>query len=163
MEKRPKIVARDLAGRGMGRGFRMEVPRVPGLNEDGELPRFPGVPDGFRMIFDGELGGLALTELNPDLGEYFGAKEGVLVLKTPRDSTMALKAGDVILAIDGRTPTSAAHAQRILRSYDAGETAKLEILRRQKRMTIAWKVPERDWKWRRSMPRDDEKGKIERS
>jgi S1-C subfamily serine protease len=102
-----------------------------------------------------------LADINPELGEYFGAKEGVLVLSTPRDTTLPLKAGDVIVSIDGRTPTSEAHARRILGSYDGGETAKLEILRRQKKLTVSWKVPERDWKWRE--PRRVEKRKVERS
>jgi hypothetical protein len=163
-----KIVARDLSSGKMGRKFRVEVPDMPGMSGGGDLSDLPMLPDGpagFSMIFGGEPGGLALTELNPDLGEYFGAKEGVLVLKTPRDSTLALKAGDVILAIDGRTPTSAAHAQRILRSYDAGETAKLEILRKQKKLTVLWKVPEGEWKRRGpgGGPRKVELEKVERS
>jgi len=56
--------------------------------------------------------------------------------------------GDVILTIDGRTPTSEAHARRILGSYDGGETAKLDILRKQKKLTVSWKLPEREGKWK---------------
>lgn len=159
-----KIVARELPGRETRRSFRMAMPGVPGIGDDDDFsPMLRNGRPGFDMIFGGEAGGLALTELNPDLGEYFGAKEGILVLKTPRDSTLPLKAGDVILAIDGRTPTSAAHAQRILRSYDAGETAKLDILRKQKKLTVVWKVPARDWKWRQSGPKEIERVKVERS
>ena len=33
---------------------------------------------------------------------------------------------------------------RILRSYDKGETVSIDILRKQKRMTVAWKVPARE-------------------
>jgi S1-C subfamily serine protease len=161
--KKAKIVARELTGMGMGHGFRRGLPRM-GL--EGEFP--PGMPllpdDGggdFRLFIDGEGRGLHLADLNPELGEYFGAKQGVLVLETPKDSTLPLKAGDVILTIDGRTPTSEGHARRILRSYDAGETAKLEILRKQKKLTLSWKVPEREWKWQ--APGSREKVKIERS
>jgi len=55
-----------------------------------------------------------------------------------------LKGGDVILSIGGRKPTSPTHAMRILRSYDEGETVSVEIMRKQKRMTLAWKVPARE-------------------
>jgi len=61
-----------------------------------------------------------------------------------------LKAGDVILKIDGREPKSVSQADRILRSYDSGETAKLEVMRKQKRITVSWAVPERkarEWDW----------------
>ncbi|MGH7517165.1 MAG: PDZ domain-containing protein [Gemmatimonadales bacterium] len=92
-------------------------------------------------------GGLELVELNPDLGEYFGTNEGLLVVRAPADSAIPLKAGDVIVAIDGRKPQSAAHAHRILRSYEDGEKAKVEVLRKRKRTTLEWTVPERDG-WR---------------
>src|SRR5437868_847061 len=41
-------------------------------------------------------------------------------------------------------PTTPSHAMRILRSYDKGETVSIDILRKQKRMTVAWKVPARE-------------------
>lgn len=98
--------------------------------------------------FHGRAGGLELVELNPDLGEYFGTTEGLLVVRAPSDSAVPLKAGDVIVTIDGRRPQSAAHAHRILGSYEDGEKAKLEVLRKRKRTTLEWSVPERD-RWER--------------
>jgi S1-C subfamily serine protease len=88
--------------------------------------------------------GLNLVEMNAGLGEYFGTSEGLLVTEAPRDSTIPLRAGDVILTIGGRTPTSEAHAQRILASYAPGETIKVEIMRKKSRQTVSWTVPERD-------------------
>ncbi len=82
--------------------------------------------------------------LNSDLGEYFGTKEGVLVVKAPADSTLPLRGGDVITSIGGRKPANPSHAMRILRSYEKGETVSIEILRKQKRMTLTWKVPARE-------------------
>src|ERR1041385_587510 len=46
-------------------------------------------------------GDLELVSLNSDLGEYFGAKDGVLVVKAPADSSLPLKGGDVITSIGG--------------------------------------------------------------
>ena len=71
-----------------------------------------------------------------------------MVVRAPSDSAAPLKAGDVIVTIDGRKPQSAAHAHRILGSYEDGEKAKLEVLRKRKRTTIEWSVPERD-RWER--------------
>ncbi len=96
-----------------------------------------------NLFFGGGMTGLDLAELNEDLAEYFGTDKGALVMKAPRDSTMALKGGDVIVAIDGRSVESPSHALRILRSYNSGETATLDIMRRQQRMSINWTVPER--------------------
>jgi len=93
-------------------------------------------PDGFglqagpNMLFmrTHHAGGLALVPMSRDLGEYFGTADGFLVVKPPADSASPLKAGDVILAIDGRKPQSVEHAHRILSSYAPGEKAKLDVM-----------------------------------
>ena len=105
----------------------------------------PGGMGGvMELIMGGPWGGIELVSLNPDLGDYFGTREGVLVVRASADSTLPLKGGDVILAIGGRKPTSPMHAMRILRSYDSGETVSLDVLRKQKRTTLTWKVPDAD-------------------
>ena len=111
-------------------------PEPPGM-------AMPRMPDMNFEFFGSPWGDLEVVSLNPDLGEYFGTKEGVLVVKAPADSSLPLKGGDVILSIGGRKPTSPSHAMRILRSYEPGETVALDIMRKQKRVTVSWKVPER--------------------
>ena len=85
------------------------------------------------------------------------------MLKVRPESGGELRAGDVILTIDGRAPTSEAHARRILGSYDSGETAKLEIMRKQKKQTLAWKAPERDREFQWKTPGTRERVRVERS
>lgn len=167
--KKAKIVAAELGQFSM-RGFRMDGPngrmwRMPRLEVQ------PGFPEGMRMfeggpgeirIFGRMDGGLDLTDLNADLGEYFGAKEGALVLRTPGDSANPLKAGDVILSIDGRATKNEAQARRILRSYGEGESAKLEVLRKQKKITLTWK-PQADGEWKMRTPRPPRRPAGERS
>jgi C-terminal processing protease CtpA/Prc len=110
---------------------------------------------GFRFFSDGPEGpgllhwiseegtmGLKLATVNAGLGEYFNAKSGALVLDVPSDSTIQLKAGDVIVAIDGRAVTSEEQARRILRSYADGETAKVEVMRQKKKTSVNWKAPD---------------------
>jgi len=111
----------------------------------GRMPMFPGWDGGgsggFSFCFGDAWCDMELVNLNPDLGEYFGTREGILVVKAPADSSLPVRGGDVILAIGGRHPTSASHAMRILRSYEANETVAIEILRKQKRTTVTWHVP----------------------
>ena len=87
--------------------------------------------------------GLALVQMSRDLGEYFGTSEGLLVVKPPVDSASPLKAGDVILAIDGRKPQSVEHGLKILGSYAPGEKAKLDVMRKRQRTSLTWTAPER--------------------
>jgi len=131
--KKATLVAEDL-------GWMPNVRVMPGM------PSMPDMPDmrHFEFSFGMPWGDLELVSLNPDLGEYFGTKEGVLVVKAPADSSLPLKGGDVITSIGGRKPANPSHAMRILRSYEKGETVSIEILRKQKRLTVAWKVPSRE-------------------
>lgn len=87
---------------------------------------------------------IELVTLNPELGQYFGTAEGVLVVRAPSDQTLGLQSGDVILSIDGRTPTNPSHALRILRSYNRGETITIEVMRDKRRRTLTATVPERE-------------------
>lgn len=122
------------------------IRRFPGLTLE-RLPRPDRVevlrnPEGARaMLFmRSPLGELELAPMNPDLGSYFGTSEGILVIRAPAGSELGLKGGDVILTVDGRTPASPASLLRILRSYEAGESFKLEILRQRKRETVTGKL-----------------------
>lgn len=108
-------------------------------------------PGNFSLFMDGH-GGLQMMEMNADLGEYFGTSEGLLVTQAPGDSTIPLRAGDVILSIDGRKPTSVAHALRIIGSYDEGETVKVEVMRKRQRVNVEWKVEERETRFRSMLP-----------
>src|SRR3989442_15547105 len=56
-------------------------------------------PQSFSFCFGETWCDLELVNLNADLGEYFGTKEGILVVKAPADSSLPLKAGDVILSV----------------------------------------------------------------
>ena len=137
--KKAALVAEDLGG-----SFRMEMPNIE-MTMPHIAPGMPGMPgmEGWEL-FGSQWGDLELVNLNPDLGEYFGTREGVLVVRAPSDSSLPVHSGDVILSIAGRKPTSPSHAMRILHSYEAGETVSLDIVRKQKRMTVTWKVPTRE-------------------
>jgi membrane-associated protease RseP (regulator of RpoE activity) len=149
-QRNAMVVAADLGGAewslgwGPGEGRVVELER---MMRDHDLPMadmersMAGMGDRFEFRFGGGGPGLELAEMNAGLGEYFGTATGVLVLDNPADSTLPLKAGDVILAIDGRTPASVGQARRILGSYDSGDVAKFEIMRMKKKAAVSWTVP----------------------
>lgn len=93
--------------------------------------------DGMGQRFHG----MEFATLSEQLGSYFGVKSGVLVVRAGSNQAFKLKDGDVIVAIDGREPTSAQHAGRILRSYQAGEKLSIRIQRDRKAQNIEVTVP----------------------
>jgi S1-C subfamily serine protease len=126
-----------------GGPFDVTMPRAGVLLGHGGLAG-PGEGDMEWPIEGRSVAGLELATVTPSLGKYFGASQGVLVLRAPRQEGWKLQDGDVILAIDGREPSSGAHASRILRSYQAGERLTLRVMRERKALDLAIAVPEVD-------------------
>jgi S1-C subfamily serine protease len=127
--------------------FRFDVAR-PNLAFTWEGPQegrvFRGVaPNLISSYMPFQWFNMELVELDAGLGGYFGTTEGLLVVRAPDDDSFALKSGDVILSIDGRAPTSPAHALRIMRSYEPGESMTIDIMREKKRQAVTVTIPER--------------------
>jgi S1-C subfamily serine protease len=108
------------------------------------LERFEMAGPHWQFFSGSPLGRLELAPLNPDLGRYFGTEEGVLVVSVPRDSALGLRGGDVVQRVDGREPSSPSHLLRILRSYEPGETFRMDIMRDRKTETVTARIGERD-------------------
>jgi C-terminal processing protease CtpA/Prc len=109
--------------------------------------RFSAKPDpgsGFyRSFIDRRFGwnGVTVQDLSGQLGEYFGAREGVLVTAVEDGSaakTLGLKAGDVITKIGDYTVRSTADWWRRM-SAASGEVA-VTIVRDRKEMTLKGKI-----------------------
>jgi membrane-associated protease RseP (regulator of RpoE activity) len=132
---------------------RANVFRFEGPEREGRVRVFGGEGDGepFGLRFRGDpcmelagsggesrvwvfgggncIEGVEFVELNPELGEYFGTDEGILVARVAENSELGLRAGDVLMAIDGREVRSTDHARRILSSYEPEEEIRLRIMR----------------------------------
>jgi S1-C subfamily serine protease len=96
---------------------------------------------GLNVFLGGRWNDLELVTLTPALGSYFGATDGLLVVRVPDEPSIGLQEGDVILDIAGREPTSPEHAMRILMSFEAGETLTFSVMRRQRRETVEYRIP----------------------
>jgi len=123
-------------------GWGVEIPKIQ------MTPSEEGGAQRMMIRIGGPLAELELVKVNAGLAEYFGTAEGILVVDAPDSSTLGLRAGDVILSIGGRRPTSPSHAMRILGTYDPGETLTFEVMRQKHRITVNGRMPAEDRRWR---------------
>lgn len=112
----------------------MRAPRPPAMTVRPSIPDF----EVFTRI-PGNTLGMTVDELSPQLAEYFGTKDGVLVTSVTDDSVAAkagLRAGDVVTAINGTSVERASELRQSIRRLRGGDTFTLEIVRDKKPMTI---------------------------
>jgi S1-C subfamily serine protease len=131
----------EWAGEGARSGMlpKTRIERMLPRGGDGHFEFGPG-NTGFAFAFGGPLMDLELAPLNADLGTYFGTTEGVLVIDVPKESSLGVKAGDVIQSVDGRKVSGPASLHRILRSYEPGDSFKLELMRNKSHLTVTGKL-----------------------
>jgi serine protease Do len=90
--------------------------------------------------------GITLSPLSDQLASYFGVKEGALVSSVAADSAAAqagIKAGDVILAINGRSVRDSRDVTREVRAASPGTSLEVRLFRDRKEMTVKVTIPER--------------------
>jgi membrane-associated protease RseP (regulator of RpoE activity) len=129
------------------------VPRLESLPRMENMPRFEQFPRGefkFEMpdgnnafVFPGTAGrrlGVGVSSLSKQLGDYFGVAEGkgLLIENVAENSPAAkagLKAGDVIVEIEGEAVSNQADLIRGLNKKAEGEIA-LTFVRDRQRQTV---------------------------
>jgi serine protease Do len=90
--------------------------------------------------------GVTVQSLTPQLATFFGAKSGLLVSEVAEDSPAAragLRAGDVIVSVDGETVHTPADMSRRLRRQDAGREIAIDVIREKKEMSLKARVEPR--------------------
>jgi serine protease Do len=108
----------------------------------------PAVPFEFftRTRNTGRLG-VTIEDLDTQLAEYFGVKEGVLVKSVTDDSVAAnagLKAGDVITSINGRHVYDTSDITRALDRVESDGDVTIEVTRDKKPQTVKGKLETRE-------------------
>ena len=113
------------------------------------VPRFeePGV---FKWSFESQKSiGVYLQELNEELADYFGVKDGsgFLISKVDEDSPAkkaGLKAGDVIVGADGEKVESIDALIDIIQEKEAGEMITIEYIRNKKKRRVEVEISEKE-------------------
>jgi serine protease Do len=126
------------------------TPRAPRAVRPPEPPNPPEPPDmlpRFEHFFSssGRLG-ITVDSLSDQLADYFGTKEGVLVTSVTSDSAAAkagVKAGDVVVAINGTPVNSPSDLSRRTQRLEDGEEFTLDVVRNKQKQTLKGKVEAR--------------------
>lgn len=123
--------------------------RVVVVNDDGKVfvsddgDDGPGAKRGFI--------GVSLVDLTGDLRSYFGVAEdtGVLVSEAVKGSPAekaGIRAGDVIVSVDGKNVDSSRDIGEIIRGMKKGDTAKIDVRRKGTAQQFLVTVDERELK-----------------
>src|ERR1051325_11010248 len=94
--------------------------------------------------------GVVVTELSPELRDYFGApKDSGVLVASVEDNSPADKAGvrvgDIIVAVEGKDVEGSWDLRGALRDKKDGDTARIEVLRGRSRQTLTATLVERDF------------------
>jgi serine protease Do len=137
----------DLAD--LGREFRFAVPKVaPPSPPTPPNPPTPPMVWNFDELVGRSRLGISIDSLSPQLAEYFGTKDGVLVSSVSDDSAAAkagLKAGDVITNFNGSAVTDPQDLRRRIQNLNDGDEFTVTVMRDRKPVTLKGKAerPER--------------------
>ncbi len=93
--------------------------------------------------------GAALTEITPELREFFGAPKdaGVLVSSLTENgpaSKAGVRVGDVITAVNGKPVATRSQVISALRDNHAGDSVRIDTIRNKARQTVVATVVEHD-------------------
>lgn len=124
-----------------GKQFHFEMPAMPALPD-------MDLPVSVVVVHSSLRSGLMVENLTPQLGDFFGARngQGVLVRSVEKGSNAeraGFRAGDVITKVNSETVSDAGDFSRVLRSQKGGGTVNVGIIRDKKEQTLTLTVPER--------------------
>lgn len=130
------------------------MPRIPSMPRMPRMPRMPDVPRTF-MTWRSSMLGIESESLGPQLAEYFGVKDGVLVRSVIKGSAAekaGLKAGDVIVKVDGEKVATPREISDALHSTRSKKTVAFNIVRNRKEVNLNITLDESS-EWRNSEDR----------
>jgi serine protease Do len=125
-----------------GKQFKFTMPTMP------VMPVMPDidVPLSIVVVHSSVRSGLMVENLTPQLGDFFGAKNGQGVLvrsveKGSRADKAGFHAGDVIVKVNGEPIHDSGDFSHALRSHK-DNTASISVIRDKKEQTITITLPE---------------------
>ena len=120
--------------------FHIEIPPIPNLDID-----IPNI--GVVYVHSSMRSGVMVENLTPQLGEFFGAKNGSGVLvrsveKGSRAEKAGLRAGDVITKVGDQSIHDTSDFTHALHSHSSGSVS-VGVIRDKKEQTLTLTLPER--------------------
>jgi predicted metalloprotease with PDZ domain len=131
-------------GKDFGKDFHVEIPPIPPIPPMPEMD-IPSI--GVVYTHSSMRSGLMVENLTPQLGEFFGAKNGNGVLvrsvdKGSRGEKAGLHAGDVITKVGEQFIHDTSDFTHALRSHSGG-SVNIVVIRDKKEQTLSLTLPER--------------------
>ncbi len=128
-------------GKDWGKNFHVEMPQMPNM-PDFDVPNI-----GVVVVHSSMRSGLMVENLTPQLGEFFGAKNGNGVLvrsvdKGSRADKAGLRAGDVITRVGDQSMHDTSDFTHALHSRSSG-SVNVGVIRDKKEQTLTITLPER--------------------
>ena len=126
-----------------GKDFHIVIPPIPPIPDIGDID----VPVSIVVVHSSARSGLMVENLTPQLGDFFGTKDGQGVLvrsveKGSRADKAGFRAGDVIVKINGEAIHDSSDFSHALRSRK-DNTASIAVIRDRKEVNITITLPER--------------------
>jgi len=141
----PQSIKVQLANRGksvafgnMPQDFKFEMPAIPAIAD-------LDIPVSVVIAHTSPRSGLMVENITPQLGEFFGVKNGKGVLirsveKGSRSDKAGFRAGDVIVRVNNESVRDTSDFTRALRST-AGTTANITVVRDKREQNLSLTLP----------------------
>jgi serine protease Do len=132
-----------------GKAFKFAMPAMPAVPAMPVMPMIPDmdVPVSVVVVHSSTRSGLMVENLTPQLGDFFGAKNGQGVLvrsveKGSRAEKAGFHAGDVIIKVNGETINDVGDFSHALNARKEN-TASIGIIRDKRPQTLSLTLPDR--------------------
>lgn len=146
----PLTIKTQLAERGKfvagghSKPFHFEMPSMPAMPNISEMD----IPVSVVVVHSALRSGLMVENLTPQLGDFFGAKEGHGVLvrsveKGSRAEKAGFRAGDVIVRVDKDPVHDSSDFSHSLQLHRGGGPVTIGIIRDKREQNITLSLPER--------------------
>jgi serine protease Do len=124
-------------------------PKMPALPRMPEMPAMPDfdLPVSVVVVHSSARSGLMVENLTPQLGDFFGVKDGKGVLvrsveKGSRGEKSGFRAGDVVIKVNDQLVHDTSDFTHALRS-SSGSTASVTVMRDKREQTLTLTLPEK--------------------
>jgi serine protease Do len=138
---------------GPGKSFNFTMPAIPAMPAMPSVNATPFVPEmdmpvSIVVVHSSARSGLMVENLTPQLGDFFGAKNGKGVLvrsveKGSRAEQAGFRAGDVIVKVNGESISDSGDFTHAMHGRKSS-TVTVSIIREKKEQNITLTVPERN-------------------